>query len=547
MSDLEGAILSEYLLLKCINKGGTADVYRARQQNGESYEVAVKVFRPGYAQRKSFRDYFMAEADKIGQLDHPNILPFLEFGEGEGLLYTVTPFVPSGTLTDLLERVGGKLSAMQALPIMQQLCTAVQYAHDHDLIHGNIKPTNIFIAADGRVLLSDFGIARGFDDSQQSLTRVGWGSAEYAAPEQSLGVLRRSSDIYASGVLLFRMLAGQPPFTGQTPVEVLLKHVRQQPPSARMFAPHISDAVDAVLAKAMQKRSDERFGSARELSDALTAAVNFAPVASPVTKPVSVAHGQASTVPFLPPSLADPQTPPPAHVDFAPWIAPPLSPEPSSPASFSGMPHANGSENFGSFSAAPTTGPLTENPMPYAEPSRGNQNLGARSNFLLENDDSGTNIFEWMGPVEWSPFGDGQSLPSAESAGEYLRSMPVAHTAPPAPVETMAAEHVAATLPQPDQPQKAADSSKTSKSLLHRFLPVLVVILLLLGLLAALLSTLLYPGEGTHSNSTGSMILAAQVFSRFNTCHPERSEGSRVRGTEMLRCAQHDTTNRGRL
>src|SRR5262249_31548098 len=120
MSDLEGAMLSEYLLLKCINKGGTADVYRARQQSGGNYEVAVKVFRPGYAQRKSFRDYFMTEADKIGQLDHPNILPFLEFGEGEGLLYTVTPLVPTGTLTDLLERVGGKLSAMQALPIMQQ-------------------------------------------------------------------------------------------------------------------------------------------------------------------------------------------------------------------------------------------------------------------------------------------------------------------------------------------------------------------------------------------------------------------------------------------
>jgi serine/threonine protein kinase len=455
MSDLEGAVLSEYLLLKCISKGGTADVYRARQQRGGNYEVAVKVFRPGYAQRKSFRDYFMAEADKIGQLDHPNILPFLEFGEGEGLLYTVTPFVPAGTLMDLLERVGGKLSAMQALPIMQQLCTAVQYAHDHDLIHGNIKPTNIFIPADGHVLLSDFGIARGFDDSQQSLTRVGWGSAEYAAPEQSLGVLRRSSDIYASGVLLFRMLAGQPPFTGQTPVEVLLKHVRQQPPSVRMFAPNISEAVNAVLAKAMQKRSDDRFGSARELSDALTAAVNFAPVASPVAKPVSVVHEPVSTVPLSPPSLADPQTPPPAYMDFAP------------------------------------------------------------SNFLQENDDFGTNIFEWVGPVEWSPLGNGQSLPSPASAGEYLLSMPVALAVPPTPVETTAGENVAVMLPQPDQPQEAANSSKTSKSLLNKFLPVLVVILLLLGLLAALLSSFLYRSEGTHSNSTGLMILAAQAISRF--------------------------------
>lgn len=153
--------------------------------------------------------------------------------------------------------------------------------------------------------------------------------------------------------------------------------------------------------------------------------------------------------------------------------------------------------------------------MPNAEPPRGNQNFGARPDFLQEHDDSGTNIFEWVGPVEWSPLGNGQSLPSAESVGEYLRSMPVALAAPPAPVETMAGESVAVILPQPDQPQKAANSSKTSKSLLNKFLPVLVVILLLLGLLAALLSSFLYHGAGTHSNSTGLMILAAQAISRF--------------------------------
>src|SRR5579859_3874155 len=282
MSDLEGIMLSDYLLLQCISKGGVADVYRARQNGEGNYEVAVKVYRPGYAQRDSFREYFMAEAEKIGQFEHPNILPFLEFGEGEGLLYSVTPFLKSGTLEDLLQRVGGKFSAMQALPIMQQLCAAVQYAHDNDVIHGNIKPSNIFVAADGHMLLSDFGIARSYDDSQQSLTRVGWGSAEYAAPEQSLGVLRRSSDIYTLGVLLFRVLTGQPPFTGHTPVEVLLKHVREQAPSARSLDANISDAVDGVLHMALRKRSDDRFASAEEFSTALAAAVSVSPVASPV-------------------------------------------------------------------------------------------------------------------------------------------------------------------------------------------------------------------------------------------------------------------------
>jgi serine/threonine protein kinase len=346
MSDLEGVILSEYFLLKCISKGGSADVYRGHRQAEGGYEVAVKVFRPGYAQRKSFRDYFMTEAEKFGQLDHPNILPFLEFGEGEGLLYTVTPFVPTGTLSDLLERVGGRLSAMQALPIMQQLCSAVQYAHDHNVTHGNIKPTNIFIAADGRVLLSDFGIARGYDDSQQSLTRIGWGSAEYAAPEQSLGVLRRSSDIYTSGVLLFRLLTGQPPFTGQTPVEVLLKHVRQQPPSVRVLAPNISNAVAEVLAKALQKRSDDRFASAQAFSDALTAAVNFAPVTSPVAQPVTVVRREVLTGPLL--LTGDPQTPLPQMA-----FPSPVSMEPSSSAASADTSSTSDSEHLSNMLLAP--------------------------------------------------------------------------------------------------------------------------------------------------------------------------------------------------
>lgn len=286
MSNLEGAILSDYLLLQCISKGGIADVYRARQHGEGNHEVAAKVFRSSFAQRATFRGYFMAEAEKIGQFEHPHILPLLEFGEGEDLLYVVMPYVATGTLEDLLKRVGGKLSALQALPIIQQLCSAVQYAHNHGVIHGNLKPSNIFVAADGRILLSDFGIVRDYDDSQQSLTRVGWGSAEYAAPEQSLGVLKRSSDIYALGVLLFRILAGQPPFTGQTPVEVLLKHVRQPLPSIRTIVPSISDAVDGVLQMALQKRADDRFTSAEELSNAFYAAVTVAPVASPVARPV---------------------------------------------------------------------------------------------------------------------------------------------------------------------------------------------------------------------------------------------------------------------
>src|SRR5689334_22421033 len=169
MANLEGALLSDYLLLECISRGNVADLYRAQQNDESQYEVAVKIFRPGYAEREAFRAYFLHEAEKIGQFDHPHILPFIEYGEGEGLLYSVTPFVKSGTLDDLLRKVGGKFSAMQAQPIVQQLCAAVQHAHDQDVIHGNIKPRNVFVANDGRMLLADFGIVRGYADGQQAL------------------------------------------------------------------------------------------------------------------------------------------------------------------------------------------------------------------------------------------------------------------------------------------------------------------------------------------------------------------------------------------
>lgn len=529
MSNLEGVMLSDYLLLQRISKGGVADVYRARQEEG-NYEVAVKVFRPGYAQRESFRNYFMAEAEKIGQFDHPNILPFLEFGEGEGLLYAVTPFVATGTLDDLLRRVGGKLSAMQALPILQQLCGAVQYVHEHEGVHGNIKPTNVLVAVDGRVLLSDFGIARGYrsgiEDQQRDLTQVGWGSAEYASPEQSLGILRPASDIYSLGVLLFRILAGQPPFSGQTPVEVLLKHVRQPAPSARAFVPNISDAVNGVLAIALQKRADERFASAKEFSAAFQTAVTVAPVASPVAK---------SVTPLMPPT-PQPQIPPiqppvgagagarDGHSSFSTGgsLPAPKTPMPplrhSQPLGALGplatvQPQASLSAQFAppSPTAAPAKEPPTSTysgtsihppasdrrprptvPLPAAQPAERKTNETQNGNtapsstgvseqkddFVEYSDDAGTFMFWSVDPPEWSPLASSGAGPVAPTAGEYLRSKPLAPEVP----------HDA---PTPSVGKAKSKKQTTTDARLKRLLPVLVVMLLLLGLLGALLSSFL--------------------------------------------------------
>ena len=404
------------------------------------------------------------------------------------MLYSVTPLVTTGTLEDLLRRVGGKFSAMQALQIMQELCSAVQYAHEHDVIYGNIKPTNIFVAADSRMLLSDFGIVRGYDDSQQSLTRIGWGSAEYAAPEQSLGVLRRASDIYSLGVLLFRILTGEPPFTGQTPVEVLLKHVRQQAPSARSFDPNISDAVDGVLHMALQKRSDDRFASAEEFSNALTVAISVAPVASPVAKAVTPMTRQ-----FTPDQksavISDPQTPVPAY------RAQESSMSPVTPTFPIGQTHPPQHILEPSINQISTGGDFPE------DKDVSDVTL-ARKTYSLRDDEGAESHMYWSTePVEWSPIGEDTEESRTATATDYLKSK----SSQPANITDTAASPL-----KPDLVKETGRAEKDSDSHLKKLLPILVVILLLIGLIAALLSSIFIP-TAPSSGSTGEAQLVVMV------------------------------------
>ncbi|HEY0753320.1 MAG TPA: protein kinase [Ktedonobacteraceae bacterium] len=462
MSNLEGAMLSDYLLSECISRGNVADVYRARQNDGQ-YEVAVKVFRPLYADREAFRAYFLQEAEKIGQFDHPHILPFIEYGEGEGLLYAVTPFVRSGTLDELLKKVGGKFSAMQAQPIVQQLCDAVQYAHEHDIIHGNIKPRNVFVANDGRMLLADFGIARGYTDGQQAPGKLEWSSIQYAAPEQSLGLLRRSSDIYSLGAIVFRLLTGSPVFVGQTPVEVLLKHVRQAPPLARSLVPDISEAVDDVLQKTLNKRSDDRYSTAMDLCRAYIAAVAFAPVASPVARSVNL-----STHPLTP----DPQTPQPASLLAI--TTQPTAPIPIFQASQTSVVSLS-PELMQQSAPQPPVLPEQQGltSVPYPEAAR----VPQTPQLPPASAPASVPAYWSHEPVEWSPLPQTQ-VPS--NAGHIP-----AHAA-----EYVYHEQQMIQLPEREQIAVEEQPRKRGK-----WLPILVIILLLLGLLAALLSSFLLPSS----------------------------------------------------
>lgn len=485
MSDLEGVVLGDYSLEKRLSKGGIADVYYGHPKEQTDVEVAIKVFHSRHAQQISFRKHLKAQVEMIGNFEHPNILRVLEYGEGEGLLYVVTPYMQAGTLEDLLLRVGGRFSALQALPIVQQLCDAVHYAHQQHAIHGNIKPTNVLISPQGSMLLADFGVAGDYAEGQQSLTQIGWGAAEYIAPEQSLGVLRPESDIYALGALLFTLLTGVPPFTGQTPVEVLLKHVRQQPPLARELVNTISSAVDDVLQKSLRKRADDRFTSALELRDAFVNAVSIAPVASPLTTgslfpriplPSTGTLSVAATGPHTPIPLAYPST----GEDSLPTRRNPQTPLPAMrmPASqvAASAPTSNRSLRHVSLKHI-------DEPTQIAVPTKESEEQRDETmvhnwNFLLQGKNESDEALFWSAdPAEWSPIGDIATAKMREqplTAAEYLQSKPVV-----------------AEEEGREQRVNEEESTKTLNAMLRRWLPLIIVALLLLGLLGALCSAFL--------------------------------------------------------
>ena len=319
MAGLEGTNLGPYQVKALLGAGGMGQVYRAHDPRLER-EVAIKVMAATLAQESGYLERFRREARAVAQLNHPNIVQVYDFGEQSNLTYLVMPLISGGTLRDYLAKRGA-LSLDEALPIIEQVAGALQYAHERGIIHRDVKPANILLSDDGRALLSDFGIVRLVqrDDAAATLTRVGAfvGSPEYAAPEMILGQsLDHRVDVYALGVMLYQMLAGRLPFAGPTPVSLMMMQAQQPPPAPRSLNAAISPAVEAVILKALAKAPAERYQSAAELLAALRAVrgASLAPTAySP--PPVAGAFNDLPTVAH--------DTPLPAGSGSSGWAAPP--------------------------------------------------------------------------------------------------------------------------------------------------------------------------------------------------------------------------------
>jgi serine/threonine protein kinase len=282
-SQLTGRTLGTCTLQQLIGRGGMGAVYLAQQLRPRR-TVAVKVLLPElFSNPEAFSEFlarFRREADAIAALDHINIMPIYEYGEEGQLAYLVMPYVSGGTLRDVIAK-RGKLPLLEAITIVEQVAAALDYAHQHGIIHRDLKPGNILFHTDGRLLLTDFGIAKVLNEPTNenapavlTLTSTGMmiGTPEYLSPEQAMGLpIDNRSDIYSLGIVLFQLLSGRVPFSGTTAVAVAIKHATEEPPALTQFNPEVTPAVWQVILKALAKQPEQRYVTAGDFARALRA------------------------------------------------------------------------------------------------------------------------------------------------------------------------------------------------------------------------------------------------------------------------------------
>jgi beta-lactam-binding protein with PASTA domain/predicted Ser/Thr protein kinase len=254
-----------YQVTHLIARGGMAIVYRA-QDTLLNRPVAIKTLYPELSADPHFVEGFRREAQAAANLSHPNIVPVFDWGEDEGTYFIVMELVDGTSLADML-RGGRTLTASHSATLISQVAAALGYAHRNGVVHRDIKPGNILIASDGQVKVTDFGIAQAMSVEDQIAEEGSvMGTATYFSPEQAEGApVDGRSDIYSLGVVLYEMLAGRPPFIGDSPIEVSSQHVHGTVPPPSEFNRTIPSDLQAIVMEALAKSPDQRYQSAEDL------------------------------------------------------------------------------------------------------------------------------------------------------------------------------------------------------------------------------------------------------------------------------------------
>jgi serine/threonine protein kinase len=280
--NLVGKTLGNYQIVAEIGRGGMAVVYRAYQPS-LNREVAIKVLPPQFTFDQQFVERFVREAQAAASLRHPHIIVIHDVAEQNGLYYIVMELLTGRTLRQLIEQEGA-LPPARAARLVEQIASALDYAHRRGFVHRDVKPDNIFVDQGDRVTLTDFGIAKAAWGTQLTKTGMLVGTPQYMSPEQAQGEdVGPATDIYALGIVAYQMLSGRVPFQGTTPHAILYQQIHELPPPLRSVRSGLPPAVDSVLNAALAKEPRARYASAGKFAQALaTTVAGGAPVPPPV-------------------------------------------------------------------------------------------------------------------------------------------------------------------------------------------------------------------------------------------------------------------------
>jgi serine/threonine-protein kinase len=270
-----------YVIKSLIKRGGMATVFQAYDPRFRR-DVALKVLPPEFTHNSDFRIRFEREAHTVASLEHPAIVPVYDFGEEGNMLYLVMRFLPGGSLTDRLKQ--GTLSLAEAARIISHIAPALDEVHQKGIIHRDLKPGNILFDQRDIPFITDFGIAK-FTQEDVGITATGTlvGTPAYMSPEQAKGesALDARTDIYAIGAILFEMLAGRLPYQADTPMGIALKHIIEPVPNILAVKPDLPPACQAIIARAMAKKAEERYPTSMALAAALANSARLSPQATP--------------------------------------------------------------------------------------------------------------------------------------------------------------------------------------------------------------------------------------------------------------------------
>ena len=264
-------IAGRYELEELVGRGGMSSVYRAHDRLLER-TVALKILHEHHTRDDDYVERFRREARAVAQLSHPNIVTVIDRGEQDGRQFIVFQYIDGETLKDVVER-RGPLPVAEAVRLGVQIAGALAFAHERGVVHRDVKPQNVLFDGDGRAKVTDFGIARSRDTAGMTLAGTVMGTSHYIPPEQARGdVVDERSDVYSLGAVLYELLTGEVPFAGDNFVAVAMRHMNEEPPSARARRPDVPPRLDLALRRAMAKEPADR-PSMKELVGELEAAL----------------------------------------------------------------------------------------------------------------------------------------------------------------------------------------------------------------------------------------------------------------------------------